>query len=70
MTHTVVTGLRYCYYAPVLHWFCDRIDCGSWQVKREPVNLVKEDYDISLCQQIAVTAMQSTHYNVLHCLEH
>ena len=20
--HTVVTGLRYCYYAPLLHWFC------------------------------------------------
>ena len=31
---------------------CDWFDRGSKQVKREPVDLVMEDYDVSLCQQI------------------
>ena len=25
---------------------CDRLDCGSRQVKREPADLVMEDYDV------------------------
>ena len=31
---------------------CDRFDHGSSQVKREPVELVTEDYDVSLCQYL------------------
>ena len=30
----------------------DRFDCGSRQVKPQPVDLAMEDYDVSLCQQI------------------
>ena len=30
----------------------DRFDCGSKQVKPEPVDLAMEDYDVSFCQQI------------------
>ena len=31
---------------------CDRFNCGSRQVKRDQVDLVTEDYDITLCWQI------------------
>ena len=31
---------------------CDWFNHGSSQVKREPVDLVTEDYDLSLCQRI------------------
>ena len=56
--HRVATGSRYCCYASVHHWFCHGFvlwsvwSCGSWQVKNELVDLVTEDYDVSLCQQI------------------
>ena len=30
----------------------DRFDRGSRQVKREPVDLATEDYDVSFCQRI------------------
>ena len=33
---------------------CDQFDRGSRQVKCEPVDLVTEDYDVSLCQQIVL----------------
>ena len=35
----------------------DRFDCGSSQVKREPVDLVMNDYDIKLCQRIAMNVV-------------
>ena len=31
---------------------CDQFDRGSREVKREPVDLVTEDYDVPLCQRI------------------
>ena len=31
---------------------CDRFDRGSSQAKREPVDLVMKDYDVSLRQRI------------------
>ena len=31
---------------------CDRFDRGSRQVKREPVDLLMEDYDVSLSQRV------------------
>ena len=33
---------------------CDRFDCGSRQIKRDPVDLVKVDYDITLRWPIAI----------------
>ena len=43
--------LLLCYSTPfVLR--CDRFNHGPRQVKREPVDLVTGDYDVSLCQQI------------------
>ena len=35
---------------------CDRFDHGLRQVKHEPVDLVTEDYDVSLSQRILKTA--------------
>ena len=32
----------------------DQFDRGSRQVKREPVDLATEDYDVSLCQRISL----------------
>ena len=46
------TGSSYFCYAPV--WCCDRFDRGSRRIKRENIDLVTEDYDVSLCQGIAV----------------
>ena len=47
--HTVVTGSRYCCYAPVLSWFC--VVIGSIVVqdryKHEPVDLTKMTYHFS-----------------------
>ena len=31
---------------------CDRIDRGSRQVKREPVDMVTGNFNVSLCQRI------------------
>ena len=45
------TLLLLCASAP-LDLCCDRFYHGSRQAKREPVDLVTDDYDISLCQQI------------------
>ena len=39
--------------SPPLFLCCDRFDGDSRKVKREPVDLVTEDYDVSLCQQIS-----------------
>ena len=50
--NTVVTGSHYCCYAPVLHCFCvviGSIMVHKRQVKRDLVDLVMEDYDITLC---------------------
>ena len=47
LRHTVVTGSHYCCYAPVLHWFCVVIGLIVVQDKRDPVDLVTEDYDIN-----------------------
>ena len=54
----MVTGSCNYRFAPVLHWFCarvlccDRFDRGSRQTKRaQVVDMVMEDYDVSLCQQ-------------------
>ena len=44
LCHPVVTGSRYCCYAPLV-LCCDQFDRGSRQVKRDPVNLVTGDYD-------------------------
>ena len=41
---------------------CDWFDRGSSQVKRDPVDLVTDDYDVSLCQQIKV-------HNIGNCIE-
>ena len=45
------TLLILCISAPLV-LCCDQFDRGSRQVKREPVDLIMEDYDITLCQQI------------------
>ena len=42
LRHTVVTGSRYCCYAPVLHWFCVVIDSIVVQDRQT------EDYDATL----------------------
>ena len=34
---------------------CDPFNCGSRQVKRDPLDLLMEDYDIALRWQIYVT---------------
>ena len=34
--------------------YCDRFDRGSKQVKREPVDLLMEDYDVSLSQRVGI----------------
>ena len=53
LCNTVVTGSRYfCYHAPVLHWFCVAIGSIVVQVKRDSVDLVTEDYDITPQWQI------------------
>ena len=46
------TLLLLCTNAP-LALCCDRLDRGSRQVKREPIDLVTEDYDVSLCQRVS-----------------
>ena len=38
--------------------YCDRFDRGSRQAKREPVDLVTEDYDVLLCQRIACCTVE------------
>ena len=55
-THSVATGywftlLLLCTSAPLV-LYCDRFDRGSRQVKREPVDLLMEDYDVSLSQRV------------------
>ena len=45
------TLLLLCTSAPLV-LYCDRFDYGSSQVKLEPIALVMEDYDVSLCQRI------------------
>ena len=47
------TLLLLCTNAPLV-LYCDRFDRGSRQVKREPVDLVMEDYDVSLCQRVGI----------------
>ena len=47
-----------CTSAPLV-LYCDRFDRGSRQVKREPVDLVTEDYDVSLCQQVGILYVES-----------
>ena len=54
------TLLLLCTSAPLV-LCCDRFDHGSRQVKRELVDLVMEDYDVSLCQRMhAVVFLLST----------
>ena len=43
--------LLLCASAPLV-LCCDQFDRGSKQVKRESVDLVRDDYDVSLCQRI------------------
>ena len=43
--------LLLCTSAPLV-LCCDWFNRGSRQVKHEPVDLVMEDYDVSLCQRI------------------
>ena len=45
------TLLLLCTSAPLV-LCCDQFSCGLRQVKLKPVDLVMEDYDVSLCQQI------------------
>ena len=45
--------LLLCTSAPLV-LCCDRFDRGSRQVKHEPVDLVTEDYNVSLCQRIGL----------------
>ena len=45
------TLLLLCTSAPLV-LCCDRFDRSSRQVKREPMDLVTEDYDVLLCQRI------------------
>ena len=47
------TLLLLCTSAPLV-LYCDRFDRGSRQVKREPVDMVTEDYDVSLCQRVGI----------------
>ena len=53
ITSNWITLLLLCTSAPSL-LYCDYFVTGSGlrQVKREPVDLVTEDYDVSLCQGI------------------
>ena len=44
--------LLLCTSAPLV-LCCDQFDCGSRQVKREPVDLVMEDYDVSLASELS-----------------
>ena len=47
------TLLLLCTSAPLV-LYCDRFDRGSRQVKREPVDLLMEDYDVSLFQRVGI----------------
>ena len=47
------TLLLLCTSAPLV-LYCDRFDRGSRQVKREPVDLLMEDYDVSLSQRVGI----------------
>ena len=47
------TLLLLCTSAPLV-LYCDRFDRGPRQVKREPVDLLMEDYDVSLCQRVGI----------------
>ena len=51
------TLLLLCTSAPLV-WCCDRFDCGSSQVKREPLHLVTKDYGASLCQRMTLNTPQ------------
>ena len=47
------TLLLLCTSAPLV-LYCDRFDRGSRQVKREPIDLLMEDYDVSLSQRVGI----------------
>ena len=47
------TLLLLCTSAPLV-LYCDRLDRGSRQVKREPVDLLMENYDVSLSQRVGI----------------
>ena len=47
------TLLLLCNSAPLV-LYCDRFDRGSRQVKREPVDLLMDDYDVSLFQRVGI----------------
>ena len=47
------TLLLLCTSAPLV-LYCDRFDRGSRQVKRELVDLLMEDYDVSLFQRVGI----------------
>ena len=47
------TVLLQCTSAPVV-LYCDRFDRGSKQVKREPVDPLMEDCDVSLSQRVGI----------------
>ena len=40
---------------------CDPFNRGSIKVKHEPVNLVIEDYIVSLCQRIHLLSVEQCH---------
>ena len=44
---------------------CDQFDCGSKQVKSDPVDLVTEDYDIILCWQLLLQKTRRSLYPLL-----
>ena len=48
--------LLLCTSAPLV-LCCDRFDRGSRQAKRDPVDLVTQDYDITLHWRIVTTSM-------------
>ena len=47
------TLLLLCTSGPLV-LYCGQFDRGSRQVNREPVDLVTEDYDVSLCQRVGI----------------
>ena len=55
----IFTLLLLCTSAP-LDLCCDRFDRGSGQGKREPVDLVTEDYDVPLCQRIPLLRLYTS----------
>ena len=59
------TLLLLCASAP-LDLCCDQFDRDSGQVKREPVDLVTVDYDVSLCQRIGTAIPNNTFIHTLN----